>query len=170
MQYVPPLRVLSGAGEIERSETRIALPMEAFYALLRAAFSGASFDADWYISTYPDVATAISEGIVPDAVTHFVRFGYFEGRRPRSFDVNPRWYEDAYDDVAGAIRSGAISDARSHYNANGYFEPRAPDAESAAAFAPLMLLVTSRSAQATQPSAAAAVAEGSKRARRSRTG
>ena len=145
MQYVPPLRILSGAGTVERSETRIALPLEAFFALLRAAFAGAAFDADWYIATYPDVATAISDGIVPDAVTHFVRFGYFENRRPRAFEVNPSWYESAYQDVASAIRSGAISDAQSHYNANGYFEARAPDADSAAAFATLLTVVAARS-------------------------
>jgi hypothetical protein len=93
MQYVPPLRVLAGDSEVEQSETQIKLPLEAFYALLRAAFSGAAFDAAWYTATYPDVAAAISQGIVPDAITHFVRHGYREGRLPRSFDVNPRWYE-----------------------------------------------------------------------------
>jgi hypothetical protein len=135
MQYVPPLSLLAGLGEVERSDTTVTLPLEAFQAVLRAAFSGPAFDATWYSATYPDVAFAISQAIVPDAITHFVRFGYFEGRRPRSFDVDVRWYEETYEDVAEAIRAGAISDARSHYNSNGYFEPRAPDAQSAAAFA-----------------------------------
>jgi hypothetical protein len=140
MQYVPPLRVLAGLGEVERSETSVTLPLEAFQAVLRAAFSGAAFDATWYSTTYPDVAFAISQGIVPDEITHFVRFGYFEGRRPRSFDVDIRWYEETYEDVARAIRAGAISDARSHYNSNGYFEPRAPDA----AFATFLAAAASR--------------------------
>jgi hypothetical protein len=144
MQYVPPLRILSHAGDVDRSETHITLPLESFLAILRAAFEGSAFDADWYIATYPDVATAIAEGIVPDAVTHFVRFGYFEGRRPRSFDVDQRWYEEAYEDVASAIRSGTISDARSHYNANGYFEARAPTADAASAFAALLMIAASR--------------------------
>jgi hypothetical protein len=135
MQYVPPLRLLAGLGDVERSDTSVTLPLEAFQAVLRAAFSGPAFDATWYSTTYPDVAFAISQAIVPDEITHFVRFGYFEGRRPRSFDVDVRWYEETYEDVAEAIRAGAISDARSHYNSNGYFEPRAPDAQSAAAFA-----------------------------------
>lgn len=37
-------------------------------------------DAPWYLSTYPDVAAA---GI--DAVTHYVLFGFVEGRKPCSF-------------------------------------------------------------------------------------
>jgi hypothetical protein len=146
MQYVPPLRLLSQAGDVTRSDRQITLPLESFYAILRAAFAGPAFDADWYSATYPDVATAIGSGIVPDAITHFVRFGYFEGRRPRAFDVDVRWYEEAYEDVAGAIRSGAVSDARSHFNANGYFEPRAPTAEAASAFAPLLQTVAANCA------------------------
>jgi len=146
MQYVPPLRLLSDAGEVYRTETTISLPLESFFALVRAAFAGPAFDTEWYVATYPDVATAIAKGIVPDAVTHFVRFGYIEGRRPRSFDVDPRWYEVAYKDVASAIRSGAVSDAQSHFNANGYFEARAPTPEAASAFAALLMIVTSRAA------------------------
>jgi hypothetical protein len=149
MQYVPPLRVLAGLGEVERSETSVTLPLEAFQAVLRAAFSGPAFDPTWYSATYPDVASAISQGIVPDAITHFVRFGYFEGRRPRSFDVDVRWYEETYEDVAKAIRAGAISDARSHYNSNGYFEPRAPDAQSAAVFATFLTAAASRASGQT---------------------
>jgi hypothetical protein len=151
MQYVPPLRILSAAGDTVRSDRQITLPLESFYAILRAAFAGDAFDADWYIATYPDVATAIADGIVPDAVTHFVRFGYFENRRPRSFDVDARWYEDAYDDVAGAIRSGIISDARTHFNANGYFESRAPNAAAASAFATLLMIAANRARLAEKP-------------------
>jgi hypothetical protein len=151
MQYVPPLRLLSDAGEIDRSATTISLPLESFLALVRAAFAGPAFDAEWYVATYPDVATAIATGIVPDAVTHFVRFGYFEGRRPRSFDVDPSWYEGAYEDVARAIRSGAVSDARAHFNANGYFEARAPTSEAASAYATLLMIVTSRKAASAMP-------------------
>jgi hypothetical protein len=144
MQYVPPLRLLAGLGDVERSETSVTLPLEAFQAVLRAAFAGSAFDPAWYRATYPDVATAIAEGIVPDEISHFVGYGYFEGRRPRSFDVDTRWYEDTYEDVAKAIRDGAISDARSHFNSNGYFEPRAPDAQSAAAYAAFLAVVASR--------------------------
>jgi hypothetical protein len=151
MQYVPPLRVLSDAGAVDRSDKQITLPLESFYAILRAAFEGPAFDANWYIATYPDVATAIADGIVPDAVTHFVRFGYFENRRPRSFDVDPHWYEDAYEDVAGAIRSGAVSDARAHFNANGYFEPRAPTGEAASAYATLLIVAASRAMTRGKP-------------------
>ncbi|WP_419758866.1 hypothetical protein [Acidisoma sp.] len=154
MQYVPPLRILADAGSVERSDSRITLPLESFYAILRAAFEGPAFDPDWYLATYPDVATAIADGVVPDAVTHFVRFGYFENRRPRSFDIDVRWYEDAYQDVAGAIRSGSVSDARSHFNTNGYFEARAPTAEAASAFATLLMIAAARSETAVKSATA----------------
>jgi hypothetical protein len=151
MQYVPPLRLLSYVGEVDRSATTISLPLESFLALLRAAFAGPAFDADWYAATYPDVAIAIAAGIVPDALTHFVRFGYFEGRRPRAFDVDPTWYESAYEDVASAIRSGAVSDARAHFNVNGYFEARAPTSEAASAYATLLMIAVSRKAAEGSP-------------------
>jgi hypothetical protein len=37
MQHVPPLRVLVNVGTVDRSDKRITLPLESFYAILRAA-------------------------------------------------------------------------------------------------------------------------------------
>jgi hypothetical protein len=140
MDYVPPLRVLGRLGNVQRTDTVITLPLEGFHALLRAAYSGSAFDPAWYRATYPDVAQAIAEGQVPDELSHFLRFGYFEHRKPRNFDVDARWYEDTYRDVAQAIRSGQVADARSHFNTSGYFEPRAPSAIAAACYAGLLEL------------------------------
>ncbi len=153
MQYVPPFRMLESVGEVACRENSLTLPLEAFYAILAAAFSGRAFDAVWYAATYPDVATAIADRIVTDEITHFVRFGYFEGRRPRPFDVDTGWYEETYQDVAQAIRSGAVSDARSHFDANGYFEARAPDPQSAAAFATILAIAAARMTAGTPPPA-----------------
>jgi hypothetical protein len=138
MTYVPPLRVLRRIGDIRRSETTVTLPTEALHALIRAAFAGAAFDPVWYRATYPDVDRAIAEGHVPDEMSHFACFGYFENRKPRAFEVDKRWYEATYQDVGQAIRTGLVADARSHFNTSGYFEPRAPNPQAAAAFADLL--------------------------------
>lgn len=138
MQFAPSLRLLSCLGEIRRSGTDVTLPVEAFHGLLRAVYAGQAFDPAWYRATYPDVATAIAEGKVPDELTHFIHFGYLENRRPRAFDVDPLWYEQTYQDVADAIRAGAVADARSHFNHSGYFEARAPDPTTAQVFAHLL--------------------------------
>lgn len=138
MEYVPPLRVLSRLGTIHQTETDITLPLEALHALIRAAFTGSTFDAAWYRETYADVAAAIADGLVPDEISHFIRFGYFEGRRPREFTVDTAWYEANYADVAAAIRAGKVADATAHFNSNGYLEPRAPTPEAAEAYGPLL--------------------------------
>lgn len=145
MQYVPPLRLLSCLGGITQTDGEITLPLEAFHALLLTLFGGEAFDAAWYRATYPDVAEAIAAGAVPDELTHFIRFGYLEHRRPRPFDVDARWYEETYQDVAQAVRRGVVADARSHFNTDGYFEPRAPDAATFAAFAPVLEAASIRS-------------------------
>lgn len=48
------------------------------------------FDAPWYLARYADVAAS---GM--DPLTHFIRFGGAEGRRP-SFYFDPVWYLDTY--------------------------------------------------------------------------
>lgn len=58
--------------------------------------SSASFDADWYVRTYPDVAES---GIEP--AIHYLKFGMLEGRNP-SADFDTVYYITAHPDVAAA--------------------------------------------------------------------
>ena len=51
------------------------------------------FDKDWYLSTNTDVAEANM-----DPLTHYLRFGGFEGRDPGP-DFDSSWYLDTYKDV-----------------------------------------------------------------------
>jgi glycosyltransferase involved in cell wall biosynthesis len=54
------------------------------------------FDADWYVSQYPDIEI---KGIAPSK--HYDRYGVYEGRNPNSFfDTN--WYFDRYPEVRSA--------------------------------------------------------------------
>ena len=44
------------------------------------------FDEKWYLAAYPDVAkAALADGKV-SSHEHFIRHGYFEGRRPTASD------------------------------------------------------------------------------------
>jgi glycosyltransferase involved in cell wall biosynthesis len=54
------------------------------------------FDRDWYLSQYPDVASARI-----DSVIHYLQFGATEGRRP-SLLFDGEWYLIQYPDVAAA--------------------------------------------------------------------
>ncbi|MGM0988635.1 MAG: hypothetical protein ACQEXI_16895 [Pseudomonadota bacterium] len=58
--------------------------------------SSASFDADWYARTYPDV---VESGIEP--AVHYLKFGMLEGRNP-SAEFNTRHYITAHPDIAAA--------------------------------------------------------------------
>ncbi|MCF4130218.1 class I SAM-dependent methyltransferase [Methylobacterium sp. SyP6R] len=42
----------------------------------------AAFDEAWYLTAYPDVATAVERGEILDGLTHFLRYGKSEGRSP----------------------------------------------------------------------------------------
>lgn len=54
------------------------------------------FDADWYLETYPDIASRKVEPIL-----HYIRFGAREGRDPNSL-FSTSWYLTTYPDVAAA--------------------------------------------------------------------
>ena len=81
------------------------------------------FDADWYLSLYPDVANAISLGQIGSAEEHFHLFGKFEGRSPLAI-FNEAFYLNNNPDVAEAVRSGATT-AYDHFAAFGASEHRA---------------------------------------------
>jgi len=84
----------------------------------------ASFDTDYYLSTYPDVAAA---GANP--FDHFLASGAAEMRVPfssfpaSSFDSAT--YLAANPDVQAAITAGAFTNAYQHWVLNGQFEGRA---------------------------------------------
>jgi|GEM_PF-4123753 len=71
------------------------------------------FDADWYLSTYPDVAES---GM--DPVLHYLRHGAPEGRNPGPL-FNGTWYLEQHPDVA---RSGI--NPLTHYLKHGIGEGR----------------------------------------------
>jgi len=81
------------------------------------------FDAEWYLSLYPDVAQAIALGAFNSAEEHFQQFGKFEGRSPLAI-YNEGFYLNNNSDVAQAVRSGATT-AYDHFVNFGMSEGRA---------------------------------------------
>jgi hypothetical protein len=73
------------------------------------------FDAAWYLTQNPDVRSA---GL--DALPHFCRNGWREGRKPNPY-FDPTWYLDQHPDVGGAGLNPLL-----HYLRHGDQEGRRP--------------------------------------------
>jgi hypothetical protein len=129
--YVPPLNsILRGLGLDRESFERtgkVVMPKEMFRLLLHMALANCSFDEAGYLRDNPDVAAAVRNGAVADAWSHYLGFGYFEGRTG-SPAVNEAWYLETYADVAQAVKRGRVGSAKEHYNAVGAPEGRSPNA------------------------------------------
>jgi len=79
------------------------------------------FDAAWYRAQNPDVASGGG-----DPLTHFLRSGWREGRRPNPV-FDPAWYLERYPDVAATGQNPLA-----HYVLSGAAEGRDPAAEFSA--------------------------------------
>lgn len=76
------------------------------------------FDADWYLSLYPDVAEDRTSARNP--ALHYLKFGAFEGRNP-SPDFDSQWYLDTNPDVKDSGFNPLV-----HYVSLGREEGRLP--------------------------------------------
>ncbi len=125
------LRRGSGAAETELSPPAERERVAAYDPVMQV------FDADFYLRTYPDVATAIGKGEVPSAFAHYVQAGRGEGRLthqepgddmvpllPERFDES--WYLSANPDVRDAVVGGHIQSGLQHYRTWGRREGRQP--------------------------------------------
>jgi ELWxxDGT repeat protein len=83
------------------------------------------FNAQDYLTQYPDVIEAIRVGFVSDALDHFTRFGEAEGRSPsKLFDSH--FYIAKYPDVVPAIQTGLVTSAFDHFRQFGQQAGRTP--------------------------------------------
>jgi hypothetical protein len=83
-------------------------------------------DEGWYLSTYPDVRKALTDGVVPNARTHWVKFGYYEHRMPFRIEVDEPWYLTAYPDIERAVKRRDVLSGQDHFERFGYREGRLP--------------------------------------------
>lgn len=106
----------------------VAVDRNHLIDLLKPLLKQVHIDADWYVDNHPDVAKAISDGVVQTAMDHYATFGFYEHRMPYEIEVDEPWYLAQYTDVAGAVAKGSFASAREHYYVLGFKEGRLPHA------------------------------------------
>jgi hypothetical protein len=128
MSYIPPFNVVRGRLKVVtvNGKTKVNNSYDDFVEVVKLLLRGVAFDEQWYLSAYEDVAKAVAAGAYKSGRHHFIEAGYFEGRRPRQFEVDESWYLEKYPDVAASIKKGDVRSARQHFNEHGYVEGRLP--------------------------------------------
>ena len=83
-----------------------------------------SFDEEWYLAEYSDVAQGVASGHLKSGLEHWLQSGKAEGRIPppgynegSAFDA--AWYESVYHAARDDIAAGRASDAWDHYERLG---------------------------------------------------
>jgi hypothetical protein len=104
----------------------------------RVEAAGPLLDERFYLATYPDVASVVSEGSMT-ALQHYYQHGHAEGRRAFPFDK--AWYSRAYPIAAFEVGQGDYADLEHHYveigRARGY-RPVPPKDANAASTNPML--------------------------------
>jgi len=116
-----------------RSDTKTVIKVSVIRALLRLVVSKLPFDAEFYCSTYLDVAAAHRAGAIADLHEHFINAGFFEGRLGAKPAFDADFYLQMYPDVAEAVRTGAVESALYHYLNGGAAEGRFANSDDRAA-------------------------------------
>lgn len=104
----------------------VAVDEHFLQKLMEPLLARITVDEPWYLKQYPDVEAAILKGLVPDARTHYVRYGYYEHRLPYAIQVNESWYLTEYPDIQQAVDSKAFTSGQHHYETVGFREGRFP--------------------------------------------
>lgn len=127
-RYVPPFSLVKPRFAMTASKGKIvaSIDYDELRAVIGLLLRGVEVDEVWYLATYPDIAEAITAGLVPNAKAHFVENGYFEGRLPFPLEVDEEWYCGVYPDIGAAIDRGEFKSAASHFREFGYPEGRLP--------------------------------------------
>lgn len=131
--YIPPYDSLLNALGLNKTELNgkdtVTVPVRVFKLFIRAVIAGEDFDEDSYLKENPDVLRAVRANEIESGFEHFVRFGYFEGRKGGTADVDERWYANKYSDISSGLKQGKIDSATSHFHTAGAAEGRSPRAE-----------------------------------------
>jgi hypothetical protein len=104
----------------------IAVERPFLHRLMAPLVRQVRVDQDWYMTRYPDVREAVSNGVVGDAREHYVLHGFYEHRFPYEIQVDSVWYLSTYADVDKAIRAKDLRSAQEHFEVTGYREGRLP--------------------------------------------
>ncbi|MCI4679470.1 hypothetical protein K9U39_09830 [Rhodoblastus acidophilus] len=126
--YLAPFSVAVrqlGLDSTDLPET-LTISKDQLRGLLTVLLKGVAFDPDWYLTKYPDIADAVSKGVVPSARVHFVEHGYVEGRLSGPVTVDEQWYLAQNPDIAESIEVGEAKSCQDHFEIHGRAEGRAP--------------------------------------------
>jgi hypothetical protein len=128
--YIPHYdALLHGIGSSRdklKDKAEISIPIPLFKLLLQLALLNGEFNAAGYIASNRDIQDAVKKNQMQDPKSHYVKFGFFEGRRGAAPPVDESWYRRTYSDIAIAIRDGAIKSGAEHFETIGGEEFRAP--------------------------------------------
>ena len=131
--YVPPFDSILRAIGTDRAgfdaASSVVIPKELLRLLLQVAVASSDFNEAGYLRENPDIAEGVRRGSVEDARTHYVGYGFFEGRVGATPSVDERWYLRSHSDVAQAVKQGGVASAAAHYNMIGAAEGRSPNPE-----------------------------------------
>jgi ABC-type amino acid transport substrate-binding protein len=83
-----------------------------------------NFDENTYLQQNPDVADAVTKGLLKNGFEHWVNFGFNEGRTPQ-IPFNEPFYLDFNPDVTESVNNGNFSSGFEHYALFGASENRA---------------------------------------------
>lgn len=126
MQYAR-LKNLLKISKREGGDTTVSLPLDVFMEILSAAVHATPhFDEADYVTRRPDVAEAVSKGVIASAREHYARAGYFEDILPGRVLIDESYYLNSNQDVAKAFKRGEVRDPQQHFEAMGYQEGRLP--------------------------------------------
>lgn len=120
--------ILSNTGVLAPSNRKTHYSVDKFFLAerLEGYISKIYFDEQWYLSTYPDVATQLVGDRRLTARKHYARFGYFENRLPYEITVDEKWYRENYRDVDAAVKQKKFESAQDHFFLCGFREGRLP--------------------------------------------
>ena len=134
--YVPPFDSILRSINLDRAafETteQVTVPKELFRLLLQVALAASDFNEEGYLEDNPDIAGAVQVGKIKDSRTHYIGFGFFEGRLGATPEVDAKWYLATYSDVAQAVKQGKVISAKLHYDVAGAGEGRSPNSNYSA--------------------------------------
>jgi hypothetical protein len=132
--YIPPLNAFLQNMNLSPEEfdtaDQVTVPATLFRFMLQLLAAAGSFNEADYLRDNPDVADAVEAGQIRTARLHYIGFGYFEGRRGATPQVDDAWYRAMYPDVDEAIRNGQIESAAEHFFQTGAAEGRSPNART----------------------------------------
>ncbi|WP_442756476.1 hypothetical protein ACNHKD_07650 [Methylocystis sp. JAN1] len=128
--YVPSFNFFSQRLNVSRealeSNENVTIPAGSLRFLLQLAVAVGEFDQENYLENNPDLSAAVKAGRLDDVRLHYIRHGFFEGRKGATPRVDEGWYREQYPDVAKAIDQGAITSASLHFLTSGEVEGRVP--------------------------------------------